>query len=342
VNAQPGDVVKRSETLAVLRSLASRELELKIAETELRESRSHAEAEKAVAQAKIDASTSELAKQQLLFRQAQAKLARAEASGGELDLLNQQVKLAENRLQQIRSVRQEQSSVALVSQASVDQQQLAVEQAKSTAETARIEAEESVEQARLSLETARQQLEAARLQILSHETQARFESLQQRIELLRLQLESTLVVSPIDGMVLRVDVSDGQATTGRPLMHVADLSHMVCRAEVDVADVRRVVVGAISRITSPALDRPLKGHVRSVSRLVGSPTLANPNPAAPVDWRSAEVLIDIEQEDMEIAARFVQLQVDLAIEATLPPNMTPIPAEESSKPSVSPAKVPAS
>ncbi len=90
---------------------------------------------------------------------------------------------------------------------------------------------------------------------------------------------------------------------------------MIVRAEVNVVDLQRVHVGAKATLTSAALLKPLTGKVKSISRLVGTPRLPNPNPMARVDWRSAHVVIEIDEASVEAAAQRIQLQVDVAIAA---------------------------
>ncbi len=332
VNVTEGDVLTEGQTLVVLQSLAARETELAVAQTQLSEARRSAAAASAVAKANLDVATTVLARAQLEFKQAQDRISSAKAPGGEFDLLNQQVELSENKLDQIRSAFNDRSAGRLVSQSSLDQQELVVSRARSAAESARIDAEQSIERGRLSVESASRELEAAKLSVASSIESTKFDSLEKQIELLRLQVDATRVQSPIAGLVLRVDATPGQATTGVPLLHVADLTEMVCRAEIDVAELRNVALDAAARITSPALAQPLVGHVRSISRMMGSPQLPSPYPTAPVDWRSAEVIILIDEADTAAAARLINLQVDVAIEVTSEATLAPLPASKTLNP----------
>ncbi len=331
VNVAEGDIVKANDTLLVLASLKLREIELAVAETQLRETRSRAAAAGKVAQAKLDVATTQLAKAELEMQQAQARFDRAKASGGELDLLNRQVELNQNKLDQIRSAFNDSANGRLVSRASLDQQELAVNQARSAVESALTDAQQSIQRERLSVETARRELEAAKLGVESNRVDASFESLSQQIELLQLQIDSTRVQSPIDAVVLRVDATTGQATTTTPLVHLADISEMVCRTEIDVAEIRNIAVGAQARISSPALSQVLIGHVKSIGRMIGKPQLPSPYPTARVDWRSAEIVIAIDAADTSAAARFINLQVDVAIDASGEVAMAPVASTEPTK-----------
>jgi len=85
-----------------------------------------------------------------------------------------------------------------------------------------------------------------------------------------------------------------------------------------VVDLQRVAIGANATITSAALPKPLRGKVKSISQLIGSPRLPTLNPMARVDWRSAQVIIEIDDASNAEAAQRIHLQVDIAIEAPLP------------------------
>lgn len=310
-----GDRVKAGQSLGELESLAARSQELRVAQTQLREARARAEAEKRVAEARLEVARIGLAKAELQRSQAEQRLARAEAEGGQLDLLRQTVTLAENKLDQLRQAARDESAGRLVSPAALDQQELEVRQARSEWESARQQAREGLEMGALAVQAARGEVVAAEAAAESVAATVPLESLEQQVELMSLQVAAVRLHSPIDGKVLSLDVSPGDSLATRPLARVADTSRMVCRAEVNVAEMRRVVVGAETRLSSPALSRPLAGTVRSVSRLVGSPQLPSPSPLARVDWRSAEVMIEIAPGDVERAAPWIHLQVDVAIAA---------------------------
>lgn len=315
LNVAEGDSVSRDQIIAVLESLTARETELSVAETQLREARERAAAERDVAEAKLEVAKIQLEKAELELEQAEQRFRRAKKSGGALDLLDQQVKLAEAKLIQFRAASTDPSAGELVSQTTLNQQELVVSKARAESESARADASQSIERGRLSVESARRELEAAQKAIASGEASTAFASLEQQIELLRLQVEMVKIRSPIDGVILSLDATTSQATTGAPLMHVADLSQMICRAEVDVSEIRQFEIGAQVKISSPALDQPLTGKVESISRMIGSPQLPSPYPMGRVDWRSAEVIIAIDPEGNEAASRFIHLQVDVAIEA---------------------------
>jgi hypothetical protein len=102
-----------------------------------------------------------------------------------------------------------------------------------------------------------------------------------------------------------------------PIMQLADLSRMVCVAEVYEADRKEVSVGQPVIIRSPAFsgkfaDGPaeeqshrrsggMRGRVARIGRLIAPPGLTNRNPLAPVDRSVVEVLIEIDHAAQQTA-----------------------------------------
>ena len=126
--------------------------------------------------------------------------------------------------------------------------------------------------------------------------------------------------------VLKTFVRPGEFITQMPIVQLADLSEMVCIAEVYEADVKEIEVGQAVTIRSPAFagefaDGPLdpdtgqrsggiRGRVQRIGSLVASPGLANRNPLAPADRSVVEVRIEINGDAAtQHAAKRVGLQV---------------------------------
>jgi HlyD family secretion protein len=121
---------------------------------------------------------------------------------------------------------------------------------------------------------------------------ARAQLRQARVGLARAKdaLESTVIRSPIEGVVLRRDVEPGQtlvSTLSAPTLFTvgADLSSLVAEVDIDEAEVARVTVGQpVSCTVSAWPDRTFSGRVLRVD-------LA-PDPRSPVVVYVARVQID--------------------------------------------------
>lgn len=319
ISVSVGETITHGQVLGRLVSQKAREAELAVAESKLAEAEKQKEAQHTVAEAQLEVAKMGLRGAELQTQQAIEQLEAAEADGGRLDLLEQRLELAQNQLAQLREATSDPAAGRLVTPAKLQQQQLEVDQARSAIQEARREAQAAIETGRLQVDAAEKEIREAELAIEASGTVAPIASLKKQIELLQLQVDTSRLVSPVDGVVLSVDLTAGEPTTGRPILRVADTSRMICDAEINVSQLPRLRVGAEARMTSAALDTALSGQVASVSRIVGLPQLENPNPLAQVDYRTVEVLIDIDAEDTERAAELIHLQVDVAIRAATAP-----------------------
>jgi HlyD family secretion protein len=315
IDVTEGQAVKEGASLGRLASQAIRELELQIAMARRDEAVAKVNAEEAAAVAKLEVAKVGLRQAKLAVEQAAKTLEDAESTGGNLALLEQQLAIAEAKLTQLRTAASDRDTGRLVTQTTIEQQQLAVDQSRSQLNLARREAQDKIAEGTLAVEAAEKEIRASELAIASAKAASGVQTMDKQIQLLELQLKSIKLTSPINATVLSIDIRPGEPTSALPILRIADTSKMVAKAEVNVADLPRISIGANATITSSAFDNPMRGKVVSISRLVGSPSLPNANPMARVDWRSAEVVIEIDPEFVAQAAQRIQMQVDVAIEA---------------------------
>jgi HlyD family secretion protein len=310
-----GQAIKEGDLLGRLASQEAKELELEIAIARRDEAMAKLTAEEAAAVAKMEVAKVGLRQSRLAVDQAVKNLEEAEAGGGKLSLLAQQLSIAESKLNQLRNAASDRDTGRLVTVGAIEQQQLLVDQSRSQLNVARREAQQRIAEGRLAIEGAEKEILANELSVAAAKSASGIQTMDKQIELLRLQLQTTKLVSPMDGVVLSIDTKAGEPTSISPIMRLADTRRMIARAEINVVDLQRVDIGAKATITSSALRAPLRGKVRSISQLIGSPRLPSPNPMARVDWRSAQVIIEIDADSTEPAAERIHLQVDVAIEA---------------------------
>jgi HlyD family secretion protein len=133
--------------------------------------------------------------------------------------------------------------------------------------------------------------------------------------------------------VLKILMEPGEFVTQIPVLQIADVSSMVCIAEVYEADAKLLARGQKARIYSTALSGTtnkdggyaegdtdgdgipnggIEGEVVRVGSLVSSGGLIQRNPLAPSDRSIVEVLIAIDPKDLaatEEAASHIGLQV---------------------------------
>lgn len=310
-----GQAIKPGDLLGRLASQEAKELELEIAIARRDEAIAKLNAEEAAAVAKMEVAKVGLRQSRLAVDQAVKNLEEAEAGGGKLSLLAQQLSIAETKLSQLRTAASDRDTGRLITAGAIEQQQLLVDQSRSQLNVARREAQQKIAEGKLTIEGAEKEILANELSVAAAKSASGIQTMDKQIELLRLQLQTTKLVSPMDGVVLSIDTKAGEPTSTSPIMRLADTRRMIARAEINVVDLQRVDIGAKATITSSALRAPLRGKVKSISQLIGSPRLPSPNPMARVDWRSAHVIIEIDADSIAPAAERIHLQVDIAIEA---------------------------
>jgi HlyD family secretion protein len=127
--------------------------------------------------------------------------------------------------------------------------------------------------------------------------------------------EKTIIRSPVDGVVLKRDLREGEtvvALSPIPLARIGDVSRLIVRADVDELDVARVRVGQRARITSDAFPgRVVNGEVIRVSQRMGQRNMTRDTPTEKVDSKVLEAEIALE----EGAALPIGLRVDVVIQA---------------------------
>ncbi|MGB4859124.1 MAG: efflux RND transporter periplasmic adaptor subunit [Dokdonella sp.] len=128
--------------------------------------------------------------------------------------------------------------------------------------------------------------------------------------------EKTLIRSPIDGVVLKRDLREGEtlvALSPLPLARIGDISHLFVRADIDELDIGHVKEGQPAKVTSDAFpDQVFEGTVRHVSRRMGRRNLVSDNPAQKQDTKVLETLIELSgQPQLPVG-----LRVDVVIDIT--------------------------
>ncbi|SMP61355.1 HlyD family secretion protein [Neorhodopirellula lusitana] len=316
VAVREGDWVQAGDLLVELESFRVKTIELDVAETKLAEGKVQLAAEQASSNAKLQVARTKLNQAETQLRQSENSYKIADSPGGRLDLLRRAAELGQRKLDRLRVASNDSSTERLVSENKLEEESLRISETRAQYESARIEASDAIEAGRLAVLAAKQEIIAAEKSIEAAVASTGIDSLEKQIELLRLNLETARLVSPTNGRVLAVDTMTGQATTTMPLMHLADTEHMVCVAEINVADIDRIQPGQPAIIQSPGLSKSLDATVQRVHQMIAPPALPSPFPMAPVDRHTAEVTLTVADADAEYAAKRIQLQVEVTIDTS--------------------------
>lgn len=304
-----GQAVRKTQPLAVLQSQKLRALELEAAELRLIETRALRQAKQQEADLAIDAAGLKMQSAVQMLDQAKSQSLMANKSSEQLDSLNRQI----STLQKLRELPLTRAAIGTIE---LESKKNELNRVSTVSEQSILAAKQAVELSTLQVTQSEKVVAAAKETRKLVDQSTPIASLEKQIEILKMQLDQSNVISPIDGVVVSVNIEVGERTAQLPLFELADLSEMVCVAEVHESDVASITIDDQVEIRSSALGRTLKGRVKRIDRVVGAAQMRSPNPMARSDFRSIPVWIAIDASDTEIAAQRLQLQVDVSINKT--------------------------
>ncbi len=110
--------------------------------------------------------------------------------------------------------------------------------------------------------------------------------------------KSYFVLSPINGKVLELHVKNGEAVSIEGVCEIADVSNLLVEAEIYVADVAKVKVGAKAEISSDALTgKVFVGEVVSISSTVRNNKVFSADPSEYSNLKVVRAKIKLEKFD---------------------------------------------
>lgn len=145
--------------------------------------------------------------------------------------------------------------------------------------------------------------------------EAEIEAARADLERAELTLESAFVRAPIDGTVLDVNVRPSEKPESEGILDLGDTSAMNVEAEVYQSLIGRVAIGDPVEITADAFEVPLSGTVTAIGLEIGRQTITSDDPAANTDARVVDVIIALDPESSDRAARLTNLEVIARIDA---------------------------
>ncbi|MCU0713884.1 MAG: efflux RND transporter periplasmic adaptor subunit [Pirellula sp.] len=303
---RPGDVIESGTKLATLASHTVRQLELDAAKLKLDEAKTARDIKLQELELNIEVASGQLENARGLVEIAQSQ--REMASQGERQILQLQDQLAS-----LRRLHEDPLTRAAVGRLELQSKEMEISGLETKSKQAVLASENAIKQAMLQVRQAEQALDAAKKAKELALKASSIAALEKQIELLELQLKESSLTSPINGVVLNINVEAGERFATLPAIEIADLSSMMCVAEVYEADVAEIQTGDSVSLRSAGLTRELSGKVSRIDRLVGVPQMRSPDPLARTDFRAVRVWIEIDANDVAIAAERVRLQADVTI-----------------------------
>lgn len=128
--------------------------------------------------------------------------------------------------------------------------------------------------------------------------EAELESARARAAEARALFSKTIIVSPINGVVLRKHKRTGESVSTQiasPILTLGDTARLRVRVDVDETDVARVSPGQRVVIKAAAYgDRTFNGTVSRVGRILGRKNVRTDEPSERVDTKVLETLVDLD------------------------------------------------
>ncbi len=303
---KPGQPIQKGATIAKLQSFGLKSLELEAALLKLAEAKALLEVKQKEASLQLDAAKLKQQSASIQLKQALAQRQQATEGISQVDSLGKQIATLER-------LRNDPLTRAAIGTIELETRRNEMLRARSINQQAILASDQAVELSELQLEQAERMVVSASESLMLVDKGAPIASLEKQIEILKEQVQQSQLLSPIDGFVISVNSEAGERVGQLPLAEIADLSAMVCMAEVHESDVGKLEVGNRVEIRSSAIQRTLTGTVTRIDRMVGAIQMRSPNPMARSDFRAVPVWISIDPKDVEIASSRLQLQVDVAI-----------------------------
>jgi HlyD family secretion protein len=132
----------------------------------------------------------------------------------------------------------------------------------------------------------------------------------------RLEVERSIVVAPIAGTILDIHATPGQRPPAGGIMEMGDTGQMMAEVEIWQDRIGTVRPGQPVELVASALGRSLQGRVDSIGLTVGRQGLISDDAAENKDARVIRVLVALDAESSDLAARFTNLEVIARIDTT--------------------------
>ena len=164
----------------------------------------------------------------------------------------------------------------------------------------------------LELQMARADLRSAETGLAQAQLALQLGSTRENLKLAEARLERTVVRAPFAGEILKVLTHAGESVGRYPLLKMGDTAAMFVVAEIYETDAGLVRRGQRATVTSKAFpNETIQGKVERVASIIHKKDVLAVDPTTDADARVVEARIRL--DDSRLAARFNQLQVDVAI-----------------------------
>jgi HlyD family secretion protein len=127
-------------------------------------------------------------------------------------------------------------------------------------------------------------------------------------------LKQVYVRSPQAGEVLEIHTRAGEIVSSDGIVEIGQTSEMYAIAEVYQTDITKVKLGQKAKITSNSLPTELQGNIDWIGSKVRRQNVINTDPSENIDAKVIEVRLRLDEKSSQIASKFTNLQVEVAID----------------------------
>jgi HlyD family secretion protein len=164
----------------------------------------------------------------------------------------------------------------------------------------------------LELQMARADLRSAETGLSQAQLALQLGSTREALKLAEARLERTVVRAPFAGEILKILTHSGESVGKYPILKMGDTAAMFAVAEIYETDAGLIRPGQRATVTSKAFPNDkIGGRVERISSIIHKKDVLAVDPTTDADARVLEARIRL--DDSRVAARFNQLQVDVAI-----------------------------
>jgi HlyD family secretion protein len=315
LSAKQGDEVAKDAILAELASRKDRELERDLVASQLREARAQRAAIDEAGKAKIAVIDAQIAQLQ------SGRVDDLKAQDAKIAALSLQSQVARDNWNRLKGLER-----TPVSAQDLEKSELVYRQAESELTAARAirdKTEKGYTRTDALLSAKRIAAVAERKEALQR---VPLDSVEGNLEIAERRLASTQIKAPVAGRILKVIGHEGDATGNQPIFQLADTRAMVVVAEVYETDIKELDAWlsespGVATITSRALEKPLTGKVHrdQIAHMISKNQLYSMNPREDIDRRVVEVRVDIDPDSVELASRYVGLEVQVEFQPPAKP-----------------------
>ncbi len=304
--------VTQGQVLAYMASYDLRKQKVAIAESQKKEATDLRDTN--IEQAKLKQLAATIAKEQLSRFDLQIQVQQEK-----VDLLKQALTFEEEKQEKIADLPER-----LVTKQEVAGQALIVNKARGELVAARKQLEGIQQEQKFAKQTAQQQLDAAN-KALAIAQKPLPESLNAAVELAKKELQLSILKAPVAGRILHIHTREGEPTGAKPVLQMANVEKMVCKAEIHQDDLKWLKAGQSAKLRSralPASVKELKGEVVTVGEYVSPPDFENIDPRFRRPGEVVVVKIALEDggegSSNAIARSLVNLELEVAIDVSEP------------------------